>query len=93
LFCSEHFAGGTSPLGDGTVWYIGLDALPNTFTIPPNNTVGHSTCDVGLASSAHGQIQMVMCDGSVRSVSPGISAQTWWSACTRSGGEVLGSDW
>jgi hypothetical protein len=88
---SAHFAGGSA--SDGTYWYIGVDALPTTFTIPPNNTVGHSTCDVGLASSAHGQILMVMCDGSIRSVSPGITAQTWWAACTRSGGEVLGNDW
>jgi hypothetical protein len=32
-------------------------------------------------------------DGSVRTVSPGISVQTWWKACVPNDGGVLGSDW
>jgi prepilin-type N-terminal cleavage/methylation domain-containing protein len=32
-------------------------------------------------------------DGSVRFVSQGVSPQTWWSAQTPAGNEVLGSDW
>jgi hypothetical protein len=38
-------------------------------------------------------IQVGMGDGSVRLVSPHVSARTWWHACTPAGGEVLGSDW
>jgi hypothetical protein len=34
-----------------------------------------------------------LCDGSVRSVSLSVSHTTWMAACTRDGGEVLGSDW
>ncbi len=34
-----------------------------------------------------------ICDGSVRSVSIGISIETWRAASTRNGGEILGSDW
>ena len=32
-------------------------------------------------------------DGSVRTVSSGISNATWWAVCTPSGGEVPGTDW
>jgi len=32
-------------------------------------------------------------DGSVRSVSQGVTANTWWAALTIDGGEILGSDW
>ena len=32
-------------------------------------------------------------DGSVRFVNQGVSPNTWWSALTPAGGEVLGSDW
>ncbi len=34
-----------------------------------------------------------MCDGSVRLVTPSISANTWWAVITPAGGEVPGSDW
>jgi prepilin-type N-terminal cleavage/methylation domain-containing protein len=37
--------------------------------------------------------QVGMGDGSVRMVGSGITATTWWSACTPNGGEVLASDW
>ncbi|MBX9584306.1 MAG: DUF1559 domain-containing protein [Gemmataceae bacterium] len=32
-------------------------------------------------------------DGSVRTVAPGVSESTFWSAVTPAGGDVLGSDW
>lgn len=51
-------------------------------------------CDPGRASTAHpGGIQVCLADGSVRTISPGISPETWWAACTPSGGEVLSNDW
>jgi prepilin-type processing-associated H-X9-DG protein len=34
-----------------------------------------------------------LADGSVRSLNNGLSGQTWWFACTPSGGDLLGSDW
>jgi hypothetical protein len=38
-------------------------------------------------------MQVGLADGSVRTLSQGMSAATWWAGCTPSGGEVLGSDW
>ncbi len=88
---SAVFAGGRGV--DGTRWYVGNAALPQTFGVQqPNTTAG--TCDRGLASSPHtGLLQAALCDGSVRNIRRGISAATWWAACTRAGGEVLGADW
>jgi prepilin-type N-terminal cleavage/methylation domain-containing protein len=53
-----------------------------------------SACDPRLASTPHpGGMQACLADGSVRSISPGISPETWWAACTPAGGEMLGEDW
>ncbi len=51
-------------------------------------------CDPTRASTAHaGGILVGLADGSVRTLSPGMSGTTWWWAVTPSGGEVLGSEW
>jgi hypothetical protein len=51
-------------------------------------------CNPALAQSVHAAgIPVCMGDASVRHVSPQISPQTWWYACTPNGGETLGSDW
>jgi prepilin-type N-terminal cleavage/methylation domain-containing protein/prepilin-type processing-associated H-X9-DG protein len=51
-------------------------------------------CDPTLASTPHrGGIQVLLADGSVRSLAPSISGTTWWAACTPNGGETLGTDW
>jgi prepilin-type N-terminal cleavage/methylation domain-containing protein len=53
-----------------------------------------SACDPRLASTPHSSgMQVCLADGSVRSISPGISPETWWAACTPRGDEVLGDDW
>jgi prepilin-type processing-associated H-X9-DG protein len=53
-----------------------------------------AACSGNGASSPHtAGINVGLADGSVRFVSGGISAATWWFALTPSGGEVLGSDW
>jgi prepilin-type N-terminal cleavage/methylation domain-containing protein len=54
----------------------------------------NGNCDPFRASSPHtGVIQALLGDGSVRMIAAGISPNTWWWACTPSGGEVLPSDW
>ena len=50
-------------------------------------------CGSGRPSSVHQGILTAMYDGSVRSVSAGVSPLTWWYAFTPAGGEVLGNDW
>jgi prepilin-type N-terminal cleavage/methylation domain-containing protein len=48
----------------------------------------------GRASSMHSTAVLVgLADGSVRNVTSGITAATWWSAITPNGGETLGSNW
>jgi len=72
-----------------------------------NNSVGQNSkfqlqpipfasniCDFNRAQTSHpGGMLVTLGDASVRSLSAGISGQTWWWACTPAGGEVLGSDW
>jgi hypothetical protein len=38
-------------------------------------------------------MQVTLADASVRTLSRGMSGDTWWAAVTPAGGEVLGSDW
>jgi prepilin-type N-terminal cleavage/methylation domain-containing protein len=62
------------------------------FQIQPSPFNGN--CDPLRASSAHTAVMNgLLGDGSVRTLSAGISPTTWWWACTPSGGEVLASDW
>jgi prepilin-type N-terminal cleavage/methylation domain-containing protein len=53
-----------------------------------------NNCDSSRASTPHpGGMQVLLADGSCRSLSPGMSGTTWWAAVTPAGGEVFGSDW
>ncbi|MBV9125201.1 MAG: hypothetical protein JO112_17735, partial [Planctomycetes bacterium] len=62
------------------------------FQLQPSPFLGN--CDPLRASTPHtGGMVVGLGDASVRTVSPGISPNTWWYACTPSGGEVLPSDW
>jgi hypothetical protein len=83
----------------GTLWARGLpDSYSPTFGAWSNHKFQVRPlaweCNPTLASTPYsGGITVVLADGSGRTVSAGISADTWWAACTPSGGEVLGSDW
>jgi hypothetical protein len=61
------------------------------FQVQPTPFLGN--CDPTRASTPHSGIQVGLADGSVRTLSPGMSETTWWNAVTPSGGEVLGPDW
>jgi prepilin-type N-terminal cleavage/methylation domain-containing protein len=51
-------------------------------------------CDSSLAQTPHrGGMLVALADGSVRSIAPGITPETFWAAVTPAGGEVLGADW
>jgi len=49
------------------------------------------SCNGGIPATPHtgGVIQTSMFDASVRSVSPGVSSNTWWAAWTPAGNEVI----
>jgi len=60
------------------------------FQIAPSQ----GNCNPSVLVSPHTGVMMVgLGDGSVRSVSSGISSTTWTNACIPDDGSVLGSDW
>lgn len=62
------------------------------FQVQPTPFLGN--CDPTRASTAHtGGILVGLADGSVRTLAPTMSGETWWAAVTPEVGEVLGSDW
>jgi prepilin-type N-terminal cleavage/methylation domain-containing protein len=62
------------------------------FQVQPTPYLGN--CDPTRASTAHaGGMLVCLADGSVRTLAPSMSGDTWWAAVTPSGGEVLGPDW
>jgi len=53
-----------------------------------------SACNWYVLQSGHsGSMNVGLGDGSVRAVTPSISANTWAQACVPSDSQVLGSDW
>jgi len=85
------FGGGT---GNDFSWLTGLAAM---FQVQPANpTDPAGKCDVRLASTSHAAMQAALADGSVRSIAPTISAQTWFAVLTPSAvpaEKPIGSDW
>ncbi len=65
------------------------------FQVQPNpSPMTTSSCNNIVPQSGHsGGMNAGLMDGSVRFLSAGIDANTWWFACTPNGGEVLGSNW
>jgi prepilin-type N-terminal cleavage/methylation domain-containing protein len=62
------------------------------FQVQPTPFLGN--CDPTRASTPHaGGMQVGLVDGSVRTLSPTMSPETWWRAVTPSGGELMGADW
>ena len=52
-----------------------------------------SVCGCRATSPHTGGINVALGDGSVRTLSAGVSGTTFFAACTPAGGEVLASDW
>jgi hypothetical protein len=96
------FTGGTPLAQNGNLqmdtavpvfnWFVysGLQSQPFQVTPPQwqTNTLNSLPC-----SPHTGGIVVGLCDGSVRTVSEGISQLTWYSACDPADGVPLGSDW
>jgi hypothetical protein len=80
-------------LWNGTQWVIGQAGFVPPATFQTRPTPGNS-CNPRLPQGlSSGGIYVLLGDGSVRSVSSGVSVATWHAAITPAGGEVLGSDW
>jgi prepilin-type N-terminal cleavage/methylation domain-containing protein len=76
----------------------GYAGAPNTsgsgskFQVQPSPFLGN--CDPTRAATAHaGGMLVCLADGSVRTLAPSMSPDTWWHAVTPSGGEPPDSDW
>jgi prepilin-type N-terminal cleavage/methylation domain-containing protein/prepilin-type processing-associated H-X9-DG protein len=53
-----------------------------------------NTCNWRLAQTSHQNgMNVALADGSARSISANISADTWWAVCTMNGGDNPGADW
>jgi hypothetical protein len=62
------------------------------FVMQPYPYIGN--CDPTRASTGHtGGIQVGLADGTVRTVSEGVSGATWWAAMTPKSVDLLGGDW
>jgi prepilin-type N-terminal cleavage/methylation domain-containing protein len=86
------------PPGDAghAQWPVYGDYIPPTqanFPLPQiRPPVGF--CDWATINTGHSGGPLVgMCDGSVRTVSSGVSSATWRAANTAKSGDILGSDW
>jgi len=67
---------------------------PFNYITVPQTQPAQKNCDPRrLQSLSAGGIQVLLMDGSVRSVSSGISQPTWATAIIPNDGLVLGSDW
>ncbi len=77
-------------LGDVLPPAAGQPAPVKTFQLTPRPL----DCDWTIAQAPHtGGLTVAMVDGSVRTVSPQVSAATFWAAVTPASGEALGADW
>jgi prepilin-type N-terminal cleavage/methylation domain-containing protein/prepilin-type processing-associated H-X9-DG protein len=64
------------------------------FQVQPRVGCGGGCGAGNLPNTGHtGGIMVAMFDGSVHLAAQGVSPNTWWSAVTPNGGDVLGPDW
>jgi prepilin-type N-terminal cleavage/methylation domain-containing protein len=86
---SAVFGGGVS--AGGLTW---LQGPASKFQVQPQNFLqSPGPCDRRLASTPHPVMNVGLADGSVRTLSAGMSPITWAFALTPAGGEVLPEDW
>jgi prepilin-type N-terminal cleavage/methylation domain-containing protein len=76
----------------------GSDYIPDAkgvgVTFQSQPTPNETVCDPNYAQSfLKNGIQVALCDGSVRTVTPTVSGTTWRNALLYNDGNVLGSDW
>jgi prepilin-type N-terminal cleavage/methylation domain-containing protein len=81
---------GSTTVANYSTFGQSISAAPG-FQVAPRGTV---LCDARVAQTPHvGGMIVGLGDASARTVSPSISAYTYFRACTPAGNEVLGTDW
>jgi prepilin-type N-terminal cleavage/methylation domain-containing protein len=74
------------------IFFVNAIGPGSKFQVQPSPFLGN--CVPTRASTPHpGGMVVGLADGSVRTLAPSMSGETWWAAVTPRGGEVLGSDW
>jgi hypothetical protein len=74
-----------------SAWGTGAGPASKFLVRPTPFTGADSQCDGARASTSHNNINVVMADGSVRSLSAGLDATTWWLLCLPADGSVIGN--
>jgi type II secretory pathway pseudopilin PulG len=95
----KYFKDNKNISGDRCASWMDGHFLQTTFNgrLRPNDERPDVSCGgeggVSAVRMPGAAVLVGMADGSVRSVSPKISHETWKAAITPAGGEVLGADW
>ncbi|OWK43241.1 DUF1559 domain-containing protein [Fimbriiglobus ruber] len=88
--CWAAFGWVTAGLNQQSDLYTDFSSGTTPFQITPTT----ATCNNAITQSSHtGAMVVGLGDGSVRTVSSGMSLTTWVNACKPADGNVLGSDW
>jgi len=83
---SAVFAGGNGG------WLSGPNSKFHVQPKDPISTGSTNKCEWRVATTAHAAMNVAMADGSVRSLTPSMSPNTWYALCTPNGAEVLADD-
>jgi len=101
LFAERYYGCGGNggsfwAMGNYNVPYMAMFAFSATGpgSLFQSNPDPDTACNPALAQTSHtGGMNVALADGSVRSLTDGLTGATWWAACTPKGGEILGQDW
>jgi prepilin-type N-terminal cleavage/methylation domain-containing protein len=73
-----------------------LEGPASRFQVVPADMPGGGTVTYSwrLSQTSHpAGMNVVLADGSARSLSPAMTGDTWWAACTPAAGDQTGPDW
>jgi prepilin-type N-terminal cleavage/methylation domain-containing protein len=78
------------PNGMPNTYMFQLRPLPKTFAQCP---AGANCCDNWVVQTPHPVLNVAMADGSIKTVTAGVSSTTWSAAMQPNDGTALGPDW
>ena len=89
---TDPATGVTRPSRPGATFQVQPKVWKQSFDTPRPREPDE--CDDSVPQSAfRAGLLIALADGSVRTVSPRVTPETFWASVTPAGGEVLGSDW